>query len=210
MVGFSDCQIKNLLTACDIVIQNPLLLHSPGPLYHMASNVAIMLCHLLNGINANCGNNANNGQSPHPSPNNKVEGILFDEAFDNFMALRKILNIHRKGLPVKLRCHGIPRPSNIGPFKNPPSPDSDNSEETFIDMGETIMCLCRGCQGFVLMGCSPCVAAERAMKMPNSADEVEQQWNNDDNDFERQIGEMDDLDLDDDALLDLLSRIVQS
>ena len=210
MVGFSDCQIKNLLTACDIVIQNPLLLHSPGPLYHMASNAAIMLCHLLNGINANCGNNANNGQSPHPSPNNKVEGILFDEAFDNFMALRKILNIHRKGLPVKLRCHGIPRPSNIGPFKNPPSPDSDNSEETFIDMGETIMCLCRGCQGFVLMGCSPCVAAERAMKMPNSADEVEQQWNNDDNDFERQIGEMDDLDLDDDALLDLLSRIVQS
>ena len=34
--------------------------------------------------------------------------------------------------------------------------------EPFIDLGETLLCPCRGCQGFVLMACSPCVAAERA------------------------------------------------
>ena len=32
----------------------------------------------------------------------------------------------------------------------------------FIDLGETQLCASRGCQGFVLMACSPCVAAERA------------------------------------------------
>ena len=48
--SFTHLQIKNLLTACDIIIQHPLLLNSPGPVYHMASNAAIMLCHLLNAI----------------------------------------------------------------------------------------------------------------------------------------------------------------
>lgn len=213
--GFSDGQIKNLLTACDIIIQHPLLLHSPGPLYHMSTNAAIMLCHLLNGIHSNCGNKMN-GSSPSPSnngdgsPDSKAEGILFDEVLDTFMAMRKILNIHRKSLPVKLRCHGIPRPGNVGPLKKHTSAEP---ESTFIDLGETLMCICRGCQGFVLMGCSPCVAAERAMgaaQRTSEDAEIQPQWNGADNDFERQIGTMDDLNLDDDALLDVLSRIVQN
>lgn len=210
--GFTEDQIKNMMTACDIIIQHPLLLHSPGPIYHMASNGAILLCHLLNGIHANCGSNADNNSNGSGSPHgSKVESILFDEVLDTFMAMRKVLNIHRKNLPVKLRCHGIPRPSNIGPFKKSASADP---EAAFIDLGDTIMCLCRGCQGFVLMGCSPCVAAERSLKATQrAADEssdIQQQWHEADNDFDRQIGEMDDFNLDDDALLEVLSRIVQN
>lgn len=192
MGGFTDGQMKNLFAACDIIIQHPLLLHSPGPVYHMASNAAIMLCHLLNGIHAN-----NSGGF-----SSKAKSTLFDEVLDAFMAVRKVLNNHRKNLPVKLRCHGIPRPSG-GPFKqsNPGAP--------FIDLGDTLMCICRGCQGFVLMGCSPCVAAERSMKAAKTS--KQEQWTDADNEFKTQIGDMNDLNLsDDDALLDVLSRIVQN
>lgn len=204
--GFTDGQIKNLLEACDIIIQHPLLLHSPGPVYHMSSNAAILLCHLLNGIYSNC-NAANRNKYGNMSTvgnPSKVEGILFDEVLDTFMTMRKILNIHRKSLPVKLRCHGLPRP-NIGPFnKLGPEPD-----KPFIELGDTLMCLCRGCQGFVLMGCSPCVAAEQMQKRIAS----EQQNSVSDEqllDFERDLGDMDDIHFDDDALLDVLSRMIHN
>lgn len=194
--NFTDAQIKNLLTACDIIIQHPLLLHSPGPIYHMASNAAILLCHLLNTIYSNC---TKKGGSGMPS---KVEGILFDELLDTFMTVRKILNIHRKCLPVKLRCHGIPRPI-IGPFKKL------SPQKPFIELGETLMCLCRGCQGFVLMGCSPCVAAERSLKNAwEHSSQEEQRMESMDNQFGTDLGDMEDLD--DNALLDVLSRLTQN
>lgn len=201
--GFTDRQIKNLLEACDIIIQHPLLLHSPGPVYHMSSNAAILLCHLLNGIYSNC-NAANRNKYGNTSTvgnPSKVEGILFDEVLDTFMTMRKILNIHRKSLPVKLRCHGLPRP-NIGPFKKlGPEPD----KQPFIELGDTLMCLCRGCQGFVLMGCSPCVAAEQMQKrtaceQKNSACDEEL----------LDFGDINDIHFDDDALLDVLSQMIQN
>jgi len=208
--GFTDRQIKNLLAGCDVVIQHPLLLHCPGPIYHMASNAAILLCHLLNGIHAKCGAASAGSGASSSSTNHKVEGILFDEVLDTFMAIRKALNIHRKSLPVKLRCHGIPRPSGVGPFKK----ISNNAEAPFIDLGDTLMCLCRGCQNFVIMGCSPCVAAERSMKAALDHANQEQKRTTEDNvgtdEFDRELEEMDDLSLDDDALLDMLSRIVQN
>jgi len=206
--GFTDGQIRNLLVGCETIIQHPLLLHCPGPIYHMASNAAILLCHLLNGIHAKCGAAGKGGISPSCS-NNKVEGILFDEVLDTFMATRKALNIHRKSLPVKLRCHGIPRPSGVGPFKKV----NNNLEAPFIDLGDTLMCLCRGCQNFVLMGCSPCVAAERSMKAAAAhatRDRQQSEEKSGYDEFDRELGEVDDLSLDDDALLDVLSRIVQN
>mmetsp|Transcript_20839 Transcript_20839/g.34074 ORF Transcript_20839/g.34074 Transcript_20839/m.34074 type:complete len:386 (-) Transcript_20839:248-1405(-) len=204
--GFTNTQIKNLMSACDIIIQHPLLLHSPGPIYHMASNAAILLCHLLNGIHANYRAGAVAGAGG--TSNSKVEGILFDEVLDTFMATRKALNIHRKNLPVKLRCHGIPRPSGVGPFDKKMD---NNPEAPFIDMGETLMCLRRGCQNFVIMGCSPCVAVERSMKAArDNASQQRTEHEIKDCEFERQLGEMDDISLDDDALLDVLSRIVQN
>ena len=199
MGGFTDNQIKNLLKVCDILIKNPLLLYSPGPLYHMASNAAVMLCHLLNGMHAGC--NAGAGSS---SSSGGVEGVLFDEVLDSFMAVRKLLNIHRKCLPVRLRCHGIPRPS-IGPFKKSSTP-----EAPFIDLGDTLMCGSRGCQGFVLMGCSPCVAAERSMSA--ARDQAANEGSDaDDAEFQRELGDLgDDFDLDDETLFNVLSRIVSS
>lgn len=194
--GFTDNQIKNLLSVSDTLVKNPMLLYSPGPVYHMMTNVAIMLCHLLNGMYANC------GQSPDPGKSG-VEEILFGEVFDSFMAMRKLLMFHRKALPTKLRCHGLPKP-NIGPFKK------NNDDASFIDMGDTTLCTCRGCQGFVLMGCSPCVAAERSAKA--AIDSYNNEDNNDyeEEEYERDLQYMGEFDVGDDALLNVLSRFADS
>mmetsp|Transcript_6669 Transcript_6669/g.14815 ORF Transcript_6669/g.14815 Transcript_6669/m.14815 type:complete len:711 (-) Transcript_6669:176-2308(-) len=204
--GFTSGQIKNLLAACDIIIQQPLLLHAPGPIYHMASNAAILLCHLMNGIHADFLNGAGAGSTTSSDSDNKVKSILFDEVFDTFMAVRKSLTSHRKSLPVKLRCHGIPRPNGVGPFNKK---KGNNPGTPFIDVGETLMCLCRGCQNFVLMGCSPCVAAERALKAAKANVDQHQPAQAKYFQSKRRM-EADDLSLDDDALLHVLSRIVQN
>ena len=209
--GFSENQIKNLLVACDIIIQNPLLLHAPGNIYHMASNAAILLCHLLNGIYSSCNAAAKktngNGAS---SPTNEAETALFDEALDVFMSMRKLLDMHRSTLPVKLRCHGIPRPSGLGPWKK--AENADGTQRPFIEMGDTLMCLGRGCQAFVLMGCSPCVAAERAMKaaQDRALDEDGELTDPLNNDLDNCFNQLDDFHLEDDQLLGILERIIEN
>lgn len=215
----TEGQIKNLLAACEILIQRPLLLHSPGPVYHMTSNAAIMLCHLLNGLQAKANQGGGDGSaSSSSSSGGGMEEMLglFGEALDILMSIRKILNNHRKSLPARMRCHEVPRPTGI----------AIGSSTPIVDLGETLMCSCRGCQGFVLMGCSPCVAAERLMKATKrSQDEEkkegfgdfgnrnqrqEQGFAGETNELKRQFGDdVDDMSLDDDALLEVLSRIVQ-
>jgi hypothetical protein len=191
--GFSDSQIQSLLSVCNTAIENPLLLHHAGPTYHMVTNAAVLLCHLMNGMYAM----KLNGQF------GRMEAVMFEEVVDAFLSIRKLLTIHRRKLPVKLRCHGIPRPNLEGPSEG----------QSYVDLGETILCACRGCQGFVLMACSPCVAAERAQKatsrleleMAREAEAVE-------------LGELDkelddlgaELDLDDDALLSMVSSLISN
>lgn len=191
--GFTDSQIQSLLSVCNTAVENPFLLHHAGPTYHMVSNAAILLCHLLNGMHAMKSDAEKFGD---------METAMFEEVLDTFIAVRKLLMIHRRKLPVKLRCHGIPRPNFQNQFKE---------GHSFIDLGETLLCACRGCQGFVLMACSPCVAAERARdatkKMENEllleAQAVE-------------LGEMDreldalgaEFDVDDDALLGMISSLI--
>lgn len=229
--SFTHLQIKNLLAACDIIIQHPLLLHSPGPVYHMAGNAAIMLCHLLNVIyskyNSEAAKQSNNNGSGIKPPVNMADSILFDDALDTYITLRRVVSIHRKSLPVKLRCHALPRPSRLGLFKetieNGKKYDTDpHHQEFFIDLGETLMCLCRGCQVFVLMGCSPCMAAERlvnAEKMNERQDIKDgflkfQEVTDADNDrFEHKWGregfnQREDTQSDDDELLEIISRIM--
>jgi len=227
MGSFTDSQIQNLLTACDIIIQHPLLLHSPGPLYHMASNATILLCHLLNGLHSACNKEKNaNNCSGSPAGPSTAEVNLFDEALDTVMAMRKLLNIHRKSLPVKLRCHRIPRPT-VSPFKEL------EPEKPLVELSGTLMCLCRGCQGFLLMGCSPCVAAEQSLKrakehesdiISGEQDWAEMPenhgilgWEGGGNNMGGMMinngfigGDSSDVHLDDDALLDLLSRLTQN
>lgn len=193
--GMTDRQVKNLLKVCDIIVQNPLLLHSPGPVYHMVSNAAIMLCHLLNGLytKINVG-----GDNSH------MNKMMFDEVLDSLLAVRKILCIHRKALPFGLRCHGIPRPQLLPP---------PNDDSPLINMGDTLMCYCRGCQGFVLMGCSPCVAAERAAAASSSASNQNVSYCDEGHvtGKEMKFGEPDiDLNLDDDALLSALSLMIKN
>jgi hypothetical protein len=202
--GFTETQIRNLLAACEIAIKHPMLLHAPGPVYHMMSNAAVLLCHLLNGLHAKCSfsdpNAGSNSAGGGAGGNTNMESAMFYETLDTFMSLRKLLNMHRQNLPVRLRCHAIPRP-NIGPAKK-----TDQPEAPFIDLGETLMCCCRGCQGFVLMGCSPCVAAERSMKSAKvQANEME-----DDDEFKREMDDLGDFNLDDDALFSILASVANN
>lgn len=185
--GFTDSQIQSLMSVCNIVIENPLILYHAGPTYHMVSNAAVLLCHLLNGIHAMNDTQDNAG----------MEVAVFDEILDTFLSIRKLLNIHRRKLPVKLRCHGIPRPNLL---------DSNSSGKPLIDLGNTLMCVCRGCQGFVLMACSPCVAAERA----RAANEKQQSIAAEEAlDIDKDLYDIEnEFDLDDDELLNMLSRIV--
>lgn len=193
--GFTDGQVQALLSVCNTAIENPLLLHHGGPTYHMVSNSAILLCHLMNGMHA-MDASASNGSSK------EMEAAVFEEILDTFLSVRKLLNIHRRKLPVRLRCHAIPRPSMRGPQEGKP----------FVDLGETLMCGCRGCQGFVLMACSPCVAAERAKKaksMKESEYARETDAMMDGNDLDRALLDLEsEFDLDDDALLSMLSSII--
>jgi hypothetical protein len=191
--GFTDSQIQSLLSVCNTAVANPFLLHHAGPTYHMVTNATILLCHLLNAMHAM----KQSGQVED------MEVAMFEEVLDTFIAIRKLLTIHRRKLPVKLRCHGIPRPNLT----------STDASAPIVDLGETLLCACRGCQGFVLMACSPCVAAERArdatkrmeIELQHEAQAIE-------------MGELDtdidnigaEFDLDDDALLGMISSLIQN
>lgn len=194
--GFTDSQIQSLLSVCNTTIENPFLLHHGGPTYHMVSNAAVMLCHLLNGMYAMKGPEGVRQQGD-------MEAAMFEEVLDTFIAVRKLLVIHRRKLPVKLRCHGIPRPSLGLPEDGKP----------FIDLGETLLCACRGCQGFVLMACSPCVAAERAQsaarkRRVEAAREAEVEAADD---MDKALDDLsNDFNLDDDALLGMLSQLISA
>eukprot|EP00526_Cylindrotheca_closterium_P004428 CAMPEP_0113608832 /NCGR_PEP_ID=MMETSP0017_2-20120614/4142_1 /TAXON_ID=2856 /ORGANISM="Cylindrotheca closterium" /LENGTH=763 /DNA_ID=CAMNT_0000517557 /DNA_START=102 /DNA_END=2393 /DNA_ORIENTATION=- /assembly_acc=CAM_ASM_000147 len=192
--GFTDAQIQSLLSVCNTTIENPLLMHHGGPTYHMVSNAAIMLCHLLNGMYAMKGPELLTAQE------GDMEAAMFEEVLDTFIAVRKLLMIHRRKLPAKLRCHGIPR----APIGVP------QEGMSFIDLGETILCSCRGCQGFVLMACSPCVAAERAQKAADKRKvETGIEGKFDSTDMDQDLAELDnDFNLDDDALLGMLSQLI--
>lgn len=193
--GFSGDQIKNLLSACKIIVDYPLLLHQPGPMYHMASNATVLLCHLLNGLYSNLPSGSSGG----------IEIELFDEVLDTFTSVRNLLECHRKILPVQHRCHGIPRPNlSLLNVKN-----YEGSDKPFIDLGKTCMCYCRGCQGFVLVACSPCVAAEKAQAARLKQHDHKGGVDSSDLDLDRELNDLGiELNLDDDALLHVLSRIL--
>lgn len=215
--GFTDSQIQSLLSVCNTMIEHPLLLHQPGPTYHMVSNAAILLCHLLNGMySTKCmdeqqPNPAANGGGPESTSPGDMEAALFEEVLDTFLSIRKLLNIHRRKLPMRLRCHGIPRPTHLSILASTSS-SAESTCKTFIDLGETIMCSCKGCQGFVLMACSPCVAAERAAAAAEMNEEViaarETEGETNEECDVHELGA--EFDLDDDALLNVLSRIIST
>jgi hypothetical protein len=140
--GFSESQVQSLLAVCNTIVENPLLLHHAGPTYHIVTNTTVLLGHFLNGMNA----------MKESQLFGAMETVMFDEILDTYVAVRKLLTVHRRKLPVKLRCHSIPRPSI----------NAKQADETLINFGQTLLCSSRGCQGFVLVACSPCVAAERA------------------------------------------------
>ena len=193
--GFTDSQVQSILSVCNATIERPLLLHLGGPSYHIISNAAILLCHLLNGMHANFSN--------EKIVCSEMEKALYDEILDTFISIRKLLNIHRRKLPAKLRCHSIPRPN----FAR-----ENGKNEPLIDLGETLMCTCRGCQGFVLMGCSPCVAAERAQRSQMNSEFAMARENNGDaitssNDDLLELGEDSEID---EALLSVLAQLIST
>ncbi|GKY97114.1 hypothetical protein MPSEU_000669800 [Mayamaea pseudoterrestris] len=204
--GFTDSQIQSLLSVCNTTLENPLLLHHAGPTYHMVTNAAVLLCHLLNGMHVMQSEEHQSADgsaaSTSSGSSSSMEQSLFEEVLDTFLPIRKLLTIHRRKLPVKLRCHGIPRPNFR--FKK---------GEPLVDLSETLLCPCRGCQGFVLMACSPCVAAERARAATTRVEVEEAQ------EIEAmQLGEVDkeiddlgaEFDLDDDALLGMIGNLISN
>ena len=208
--GFTDSQIQSLLSVCNTAIENPFLLHHAGPSYHMVTNAAVLLCHLLNGMYAMKASQGKLGD---------MEMAMFEEVLDTVIAVRKLLTIHRRKLPVKLRCHGIPRPC-LDMMVKAPSGSEENGDDEFagldaskplIDLGETILCACRGCQGFVLMACSPCVAAERAMAAQErlEVEDAREQEAMETGDLDRELDDLGaEFDLDDDALLGMISQLI--
>ena len=188
--GFTDSQIQSLLSVANIVIENPLLLHHAGPTYHMVSNAAVMLCHLLNSM-----------YMMKQQMGGGMEAAMFEEILDTFTALRKLLVIHRRKLPIKLRCHSIPRSSLVPPTDGKP----------FIDLGETLLCACRGCQGFVLMACSPVVAAQKAQAAATkrSVEAAREAQVEATDELEKALVDLNhDFNMDDDALLGMLSQLI--
>ena len=197
--GFTDSQIQSLLSVANIVIENPLLLHHAGPTYHMVSNAAVMLAHLLNSMYMMKG--GANGIVTESQDGGGMEAAMFEEILDTFMALRKLLTSHRRKLPIKLRCHSIPRPSLVPPTDGKP----------YIDLGETLLCACRACQGFVLMACSPTVAAQKAQAAASkrSVEAAREAQVEAADELEKALVDLNhDFNLDDDALLGMLSQLI--
>jgi len=199
--GFTDSQIQSLLSVSNIVIENPLLLHHAGPTYHMVSNAAVMLCHLLNSMYMMKG--GADGIRNEQLQGGGMEAAMFEEILDTFTAVRKLLVIHRRNLPIKLRCHSIPRPSLVLPEDGKP----------FLDLGETLLCACRGCQGFVLMACSPIVAAQKAQaaSTKRSVEAAREAQVEAADELDKELDVLShDFNLDDDALLGMLSQLISS
>jgi hypothetical protein len=92
--------------------------------------------------------------------------------------------------------------------------DEPKNGQPLVDLGETLLCPCRGCQGFVLMACSPCVAAERAQAAEARIKIEETQEAEAATEFGEIDRELEDLsaqfDLDDDALLGMISNLISS
>lgn len=199
--GFTDSQIQSLLSVANIVIENPLLLHHAGPTYHLVSNAAVMICHLLNSMYLMKG--GANGIRNEQQLGGGMEAAMFEEILDTFTALRKLLVTHRRKLPIKLRCHSIPRPSLILPGDGKP----------FIELGETLLCACRACQGFVLMACSPVVAAQKAQAAATkrSVEAAREAQVEAADELDKALDDLShDFNLDDDALLGMLSQLITS
>ncbi len=200
--GFTDSQIQSLLSVCNTITDFPYLLYQGGPTYFMMCNVAIMVCHFLNGFYA----------KELETGLGEMETALFEEALDSYLAVRKLLNSHRRKLPGLLRCHVLP---GVNLLQISRSENGDGSAP-LIDIGQTQMCATRGCQTFVLMGCSPIVAAERAQAAQlNYEDELatsnrEMQTADDlGAEFDPSLIDLArELDVDDDALLSILGKIV--
>jgi len=185
--GFSESQLDGLLKTLNAFIQFPSMLWHAGPSYHLFTNATIMVCHFLNGMH----------QKRHASPEglNAMENAMFEEFHDTFIAARKLLMAHRNKLPHRIRCHGIPR-SNPTACK----------DEPIVDLNGALLCGCRGCQNFVLMGISPCVAAEREA---SGRLQRELELRNSNEELECKLDQMkDEYDLDDDHLLHVLSKII--
>lgn len=188
---FSDKQIHALLNVANKLVETPLLLYHPGPTYHIATQVAILLAHIYNYLESNTMNDP--PLSLHDEPS---DATARDIVLDAYTALRHVLILHRRKLPPSLRCHGLPRAA-IGEK---------------IDVGETVLCSCLACcELFVLSACSPCVAAERAAAA--TARRAEQQtFDGDvflDDDLLSDLGEGLHDGFEDDILLGIMNEPVQ-
>jgi hypothetical protein len=176
----TEGQLNTFLMVCNAVLQNPLILYHAGPTYHMVTNAAVLLAHFINSM------------TPTKDTLGEAELALYDEVYDTYSAIRRTLSLHRRKLPAKIRCHELPRVT--------------------VDLSKTILCSCRGCQGFVLQGCSPCVSAERANK---AAEQLKQDQAAEEAEATNELGGLfpdnafPNLDMDDDALLEMINVLIQ-
>lgn len=167
---FTDAQIQSLFHVAHAVTNQPLLLWMS---YHLVSNVAVLIAHLLNHLHAT--------KLQAPEQFQGVEESLYQQAWDHYTSLRGLLTRQYRMLPSKLRCHALPRP-NSGVFPGKP----------LVNLGETLLCACRSCQGFVLAAGETCNPKMEAI--PQLEEELDV------------LGS--EFEVDDDALLGMISHLV--
>jgi len=139
---YNASQVQSLLSVAVTIIEQPQLLYQCGPTYHAVSNCAILLAHMINGLHS------------RGDDLNESERFLFGETIDTYCSLRKVLNMHYRRLPVRIRCHEIPHAKRC-------------SVPHFVDLievGAGAICSSKSCQSFIFSGCSPCVAQERSRR----------------------------------------------
>jgi hypothetical protein len=147
----TDDAIQGLLSVCNTAIENPLVLHHAGPTYHAVSNAAMRLGHWLNQMDASfqaassASTNDTGGSALGNSPS-AMNVRLWEEVLDTYMAIRKLLTVHRRRLARPLRCHEIPRPNLrahglvLGHGGSPKL-----QQRPLIDMSEIQLCHSRFC-----------------------------------------------------------------
>ena len=182
-------EIQNLLSVLKAIIERPILLFQGGPTYHITNNCAIFMAHFINKLHMD-----GIGQESAKA--------LFDEVFDVYNGSRIVLNNHRCKLPHQLRCHEIPRPNIFADAKK---------GEAIIDLSKLSLCTSLKCQHCIMTGRSFEKVSKRA-KMTARAKSVSEDTKSSassSSEFEGCTFESkEEFDVDDRALLAVLSRIV--
>lgn len=124
-------QIHNIIAVLEGIMERPILLFQGGPTYHIMTNCAIFLAHIINKLHAD------------GVENNEFAKAQYEVALNVYNGSRLVLEKHRSKLPSQLQCHEVPIP-NTGA--------KSSSREVVIDLNSMALCPSRNCQDCIARG----------------------------------------------------------